>query len=290
MPFDLEDSQIRSAIAESMIVDIDNWCEQKYSEGPRRHLGASVIGKPCSRELWYSFRHAKRESYASGSKSAGQTLRIYQRGHREEFNFIEYFEGIGCKFKYTPETQVKIADCGGHFGGSVDNVGLLPPKFEYTEDVVFEFKSSNMANFNTLKKEGLQRNKPVHFAQMSTYGFKLKIKFGVYAVVDKNTDELYIEFVKLDWHLGATMIDKAMAIITAPVETPPAKISMSAGNFSCKWCNFRDVCHNGEAVDINCRSCVNAQAATEGKWNCKLYGEIPVDIIPKGCANHKGIE
>lgn len=290
MPLDLNDSQIRSAIAESMIVDIDNWCEQKYSEGPRRHLGASIIGKPCSRELWYSFRHAKKECYSSGAKSAGQTLRIFQRGHKEEFNFTEYFEGIGCKFRFTPETQAKISDCESHFGGSVDNVGFLPAKFEYNEEIVFEFKSSNMANFNTLKKEGLQRSKPVHYAQMSTYGYKLEIKYGVYAVVDKNTDELYIELVKLDWHLGATMIDKAMSIITATPEHPPAKISMSAANFACKWCNFKDVCHNGEAVDINCRSCVNAQAATEGKWHCKLYGEIPVDVIAKGCPSHKGIQ
>jgi hypothetical protein len=146
-----------------------------------------------------------------------------------------------------------------------------------------------MANFNTLKKSGLQREKPVHWAQMCTYGFKMSIEYGIYCVVDKNTDELYIELVKLDWGFGKTMIDKAMAIITAPVEQPPAKISMSASNFACKWCNFKDICHNGEAVEINCRSCVNAMPLADGKWGCKLYGEIPTEVIPKGCPQHKGI-
>lgn len=286
---DITNSETRQAIADSMLVDIDDWCEKEYFEGPRKHLGASVIGKPCSRELWYSFRHAKKDVYSRGNSSAGQTLRLLRRGHGEEYNFIKYFEGIGCKFLHTPEDQARVTDCEGHFGGSLDNIGYLPPKFEYLDKVLFEFKTSNMANFNTLKKEGLQRNKPVHFAQMSTYGYKLNIPYGIYAVVDKNTDELYIEFVKLDLGFGQTMIDKAMKIITSPVEYPPPKISMSAGNFACKWCNYKDICHNGEAVEINCRSCVNAMALKDGKWGCKLYGEIPTEVIPVGCQSHKGI-
>jgi hypothetical protein len=286
---DFSDSEVRKQIADSLIVDIDSWSEQKYTEAPRRHLGASIIGKPCSRELWYAFRWAKRDNYASGNKPAGQSLRLFQRGHKEEFSFIEYFEGIGCKFLHTPEDQARVSDCSGHFGGSLDNIGYLPPKFEYLEKVLFEFKTSNMANFNTLKKNGLHREKPVHHAQMCTYGFKMGIEYGVYCVVDKNTDELYIELVKLDLGYGKTMVDKALAIITAPHTHPPAKISMSISNFACKWCNFKDVCHNGEAVEINCRSCVNAVPLEDGKWGCRLYGEIPTEVIPKGCPQHKGI-
>lgn len=287
--FDLNDSHIRKAIAESLIVDIDSWCETEYTNRPSRRLGGSMIGKPCSRELWYSFRHAKKANFASANKSAGQTLRLLRRGNDEEFNFTKYFQAIGCKFLHTVENQCEVTDCEDHFVMKLDNVGYLPPKFEYLEKVVFEFKTSNMTNFNTLKKEGLQRDKPVHFAQMSVGAYKLGIEYGVYAVVDKNTDELYIELVKLDLGLGKTMIDKAMAIITSPPESPPAKISLSQANFTCKWCNFKDICHNGEAVEINCRSCVNSVPLKAGKWGCKLYGEIPDEVIPKGCPQHKGI-
>ncbi len=279
-----------NAIAESMVADIDEWCKQTLSEPMRKHLGASMIGDSCSRKLWYGFRWAKPTDFSSEYKTAGQTLRLLNRGHSEEQHFIKYLEGIGCRFEHTPDEQVRISDCEGHFGGSLDNEGHLPPKFEYVKPVLFEFKTSNESNFSQLKKNGLRRNKPIHFAQMSTYGYKRNLDFGVYVVVNKNTDEIYIELVKLDHELGRMMIDKAMSIITAKPEEPPAKISLSAANLACKWCNFTAICHHGERPVINCRSCVNAAPLANAKWGCKLYNmEIPDDYIEKGCDKHVGI-
>ena len=71
--------------------DIDEFCKTSYDDGFRSHLGASMIGRECSRELWYSFRWVKPSSFN------GRMLRLFNRGHREEERFIEWLEGIGAK-------------------------------------------------------------------------------------------------------------------------------------------------------------------------------------------------
>lgn len=292
---DISKPEDRVKIVDTLICDIDDWCEREFSDGHRKHLGASVIGKPCSRELWYSFRWVKKENLGEGtSRSAGQILRLFQRGHREEQFIMNYLEGIGCKFENTPENQARISDLGGHFGGSLDNVGTLPTRYGIAERILFEFKTSNMAEFNKLKKAGLKNHKPVHYSQMCTYGFRANLNYGLYVCVDKNTDELYIELIELDHEHGRSMIDKAGMIITA--KEPPAKFSMSATNFVCKWCNFSQICHHGEAVEKNCRSCVYSTPGDDKKWLCDLAppvdggNVIPDHVIPIGCGSYRAVQ
>ena len=37
--------------------------EASRDNGHRAHLGGSQIGNPCSRALWYQFRHASSQSF-----------------------------------------------------------------------------------------------------------------------------------------------------------------------------------------------------------------------------------
>lgn len=293
MNIDLTNHAIRQQIADTIGMDIDDWCEANYADDKRKHLGASQIGKPCSRALWYQFRWAGNPlEVSSANKTTGQVLRLFLRGHREEPAIIEYLEGIGCKFDATPETQIKISDVGGHFGGSCDNVGTLPTKFGYNEKVLFEFKTSNFSDFNKLKREGVKNLKPVHFSQMCVYGFKLGLQFALYICVDKNSDDLYVELIELDWEHAKTMLEKASHIIQSP--TPTTKISSSITNWACKWCSFQKICHYGEPLDVNCRTCQNSIPVNEGKWACKLapanQNIIPEEIIKIGCPSYKAIQ
>lgn len=57
----------------------------------RDHLGGSMIGKVCDRELAYIFRWAKRPSFK------GRMLRLFDRGHKEEFRFVEYLRNVGVE-------------------------------------------------------------------------------------------------------------------------------------------------------------------------------------------------
>lgn len=83
---------------------VDAKAAADQDDGRRRHLGGSLIGRACSRMLWYSFR------WAVQTKFEGRIVRLFQRGHREEFRFVEYLESIGCEVRayaerlcYSPE-------------------------------------------------------------------------------------------------------------------------------------------------------------------------------------------
>lgn len=76
----------------------------------RAHLGGSMIGKKCERELYYSFRWFKRPTFD------GRMLRLFNRGHREEFRFVELLRSIGIEvFEYAqslwfhPESDSYVA-------------------------------------------------------------------------------------------------------------------------------------------------------------------------------------
>ena len=52
---------------------------QKFVSDPREYLGASQIGNPCSRALWYSFRFATKPEPHTAREE-----RLFNRGNIEE--------------------------------------------------------------------------------------------------------------------------------------------------------------------------------------------------------------
>src|SRR5690606_58877 len=59
----------------------------------RGHLGGSLIGRKCSRQLWYTFRWAGKEQFK------GRMLRLFERGHKEEFRFVKYLMDVGINVR-----------------------------------------------------------------------------------------------------------------------------------------------------------------------------------------------
>lgn len=64
----------------------------------RAHLGGSMIGRECDRELFYSFRWFLRPAFA------GRMLRLFDRGHKEEFRFVAYLRSVGIEVNEYSET------------------------------------------------------------------------------------------------------------------------------------------------------------------------------------------
>ncbi|AGC35754.1 Cas4-domain exonuclease [Rhizobium phage RHEph06] len=91
------------------IVDrIDAAYQKEAAKEPpfRNHLGGSMIGKTCERELMYSFRWSVRPSFD------GRMLRLFERGHKEEFRFVNFLRMIGMNVReyseclmYHPESD-----------------------------------------------------------------------------------------------------------------------------------------------------------------------------------------
>lgn len=87
---DLSKPGVGRALAQRVLEDIDAYAAETFDDGPRWHLGASLIGHNCDNYLWHTFR------WTFHKKFDGRMQRLFQRGHREEDVFVEYLEGIGC--------------------------------------------------------------------------------------------------------------------------------------------------------------------------------------------------
>ena len=73
---------------------IDKAVQAREALKPKRgHLGASQIGARCLRQSFYAFRWAYQE------KHTGRLLRLFSRGHEEEFRFVEYLRLAGAEVR-----------------------------------------------------------------------------------------------------------------------------------------------------------------------------------------------
>lgn len=268
------------ALADRIKSDIDAYCQKAYDDGPRTHLGASLIGHECSRYLWYTFRWFHHEVYS------GRMYRLFNRGHREEDRFIEWLRGVGFEVfdRDQDGNQFRITELEKHFGGSMDCQLILPEHYQISETIVLgEFKTSGTGSkFTNLLKNGVKLEKPQHFNQMSMYGYKKNLRYGLYLCINKNDDDLHVEIVPLDWQLGADLVRKAEMIITA--RTAPNRIAKSATYLACKMCDMKGVCWENAPVAHNCRSCENATPVANGEWYCAQFqANVPKDYIKSGC-------
>lgn len=284
----------RAELARQILADIDAYCEEKYNDGHRKHLGASLIGHECSRYLWNVFRWLKAERFT------GRQLRLFQRGHLEEARFEEYLRGIGAEVvAFQPqaegslenkgEQQYRISAVFGHFGGSLDGQVMLPEKYGVPFGFLSEYKTKGTGRgFSELKEKGVKLTNPVHYSQMSMYGRAYGYKYAIYMSVNKNDDDLHVEVVELDWTLGEQLERKATDVITSQV--PPQKIAETPAYTKCKFCHFSGICHNGDPVEKNCRSCTQAKPVENAQWYCARFNDvIPSDFIAQGCDQHNPI-
>jgi len=284
---DLSDPIDRDKLEELILSDINDFCATYYEQGHRKHLGASGLGEECWRKLWYEFRWTKREVFD------GRMMRLFNVGHSAESRFVTYLKGIGFEVKEFDENgkQFRINGAKGHYGGSLDGMCKAPERYQLFEDIIFlnEFKTNGTGSgFNEVESKGLQKAKPKHFAQMSQYGYKLNLKYGLYLIENKNDSHITVKIIVLDWNLGAQMERKAEEIIF--INEAPPRIADNPAFQNCKWCHQSEICHNNAPVEINCRSCRNAEPVDNAEWYChKFLMNIPQDFIGKGCEHHLSI-
>lgn len=297
----LDSPGVPARISAKLLYEINSYAVTAYYEPHRWHLGASLIGHECSRYLWYVFRWCGREVGKGTTEeerllNLGRIQRLYNRGHREEDRYVEFLQGIGAKvWTFDPTAplnekgehpQFRVTGVNGHFGGSVDGVIELPPRYQIDEPLLGEFKTNGTgAGFTKLVENGVAVSKPQHFIQMSMYGRKLKLRYGAYFNTNKNDDDLHVEVVKLNWPLADQMEAKAERIIYS--EEPPPRLSETPTFFKCVYCPMKAVCHEGALPERNCRSCRHCMPAEAGEFFCRVHGgNIPRDFVPIGCDHY----
>lgn len=256
---------------------IVRWYESKPQEH-RPHLGASILGHKCKRYIWQTWRWVSTPSFQ------GRILRLFNSGVREEDRFIAELKGIGAEvWEHDPATgeQWAVKFASGHGGGHLDGVAQGLPESPKTP-AVLEFKTHSAKSFADLQKNKVQGSKPQHYDQMQMYMGLMDLERALYLACNKDTDELYSEWV----HFDRARFDALMALaeeLVAATE-PPAKLSDDPTYWECKWCNFNAVCHGGKVAEANCRTCCHASAVENGAWACE--NRKPQIAKQSGCEAH----
>lgn len=258
------------------------------AEPSRDYLGASIIGHPCSRYLWYTFRACCKPDFS------GRLYRLFETGNIEEDRVIEDLKSIGYGVKsIDPETgeQYATSFCGGQFSGHLDGIVTGIPESPKTEHVL-EVKSYNAKAFTKLCKDGVKKANPQHYCQMQVYMHGRKLKRALYVAVNKNTDAIYTERIHYNKEEAEALVERARQIITA--QEPPPRISESPDAYQCNQygqpCDAHAICWGCERVlPIATKSCKQCCYATpnidKGCWECeKHHVDTPHDDAP--CANH----
>lgn len=260
--------------------------EKSQDTTPRRHLGSSEIGEECQRKLWYGFRWVQPKAFP------GRILRLFKRGQNEESVIVADLRAIGVEVhEVDPETgkQFSLSSLGGHYGGSMDGVGIGVPEAPKTWHVL-EFKTHSVKSFAKLKKEGVQKSHPKHFFQMQDYMHRGKLERALYVGVCKDTDEIYTERIRYDGGIGIRLLAKAEYIITS--SKPPARMNDDPAWYECKLCDYNFLCHGlwSKIVLANCRTCLHSTPIITGagaQWSCAAWEDtIPESNMVDGCQRH----
>lgn len=268
-------------IEQEILAAIDKAIFERQEDSRRSHLGASLIGGPCARELWYKFR------WATTRKHRAQLLRLFDRGHETEPRFIKWLADAGCEVRaHDLETgeQFRISDVNSHFGGSLDGIARWP-QFFGSQEFLLEFKTHNDKSFKKLQTESVKRAKPIHYTQMQVYMAKRDLPFALYCAINKNDDHIYLEIVPVDGGVYPPVRAYAERIIVSDVAPP--RINNSASFYICKFCDEQTVCHYGGIPGVNCRTCISSKPVENGEWHCSRWGAaIPDEFQRDGCEKH----
>jgi hypothetical protein len=243
-------------------------------------MGASMLGHPCDRWLWLSFR------WAVIQKFNGRMLRLFRRGQLEEMQVVRDLRSIGIDVQKTGSQQSRV-DFGAHVAGSIDGIAESGVPFGDGNRFVLEIKTHNKKSFDALENDGVQRAKPMHYAQMQVYMLGTRIDYALYVAVSKDDDRIYTEAIKFNKDLANSLVERGKRIALS--DRMPEPLSGDPSWYVCKFCPAYEFCHKSHVTrEVNCRTCAHSTAKTDSTWRCERHDAdgIPVEFQRKGCDSH----
>ena len=212
-------------------------------DAPRRYIGASSIGRECSREIWYSFNDVV------GGKISAQLKTTFKIGKILEDMILDDVESIGFELERPGEINNYLF-CRDKdvaiFQGHMDAILYL------TRDhpVIFDAKTCKNSSFNAFKKDGLKSWSSTYYAQMQAYMGMTDIHHACLLALNKDTSEYHHEWIDYDDIYYHEL--KARAAEISKSTEPPERINKSPLFWVCNSCRFKTVCHTGDTSDREC--------------------------------------
>lgn len=168
--------------------------------------------------------------------------------------------------------QWKLAKFDGHMTGYSDGRARHP---ELTDNqwIGVEYKTYNTRRFSSLyNKRSVKVTDFGYYIQKVIYLKEFDLPYGLFLAENKNDDDIYCEVILRDDAIVEHYMKTAHTIVTSKAR--PARYAESETHHECKQCDFAGVCHRGEPVEINCRSCQHCSATDKGKFHCSKWNAI----------------
>lgn len=217
----------------------------QFSNKPRDYLGASLIGNPCARQIWYEYNQYYKEPFEA------ETLMNFEDGHRTEdltAQRLRMVPGVELWTHDADGKQYGFSIFEGKFKGHCDGVikGLLqapstPHVWECKASAAKKFAEFQAAKAKWGEKLALKNWNENYFTQAQLYMHFLQIDRHYLTVAlagGRDYDSCRTEYEpdKAEW-----AIDRAYKIINA--KDAPPRINEKPDFYICRFCSFREICH-----------------------------------------------
>ena len=203
-------------------------------EPKRDYVGASGIGNPCERSIWYDYHvgnTAPIEPRRQRTLDIGKALEGLVLDALDAAGFVVYRPSKDNNFLTCVDYQ--LPKFRGHADAAL---------FMEDEDYLLEIKTAKDSSFKLFQKKGLRTWYPAYYSQVQAYMGMTGIHQAYVIAINKDTSELHDECVSFDEVHYESLRKKAKKIIEL-VEEPPEKISNSPLYFQCRICSHRKACH-----------------------------------------------
>jgi len=202
------------------------------SDKPRNYIGASSIGNPCLRAIWYGLRMPETKVVEPQQKMT------FEIGKRLEALILYLLTDAGFRIGNFISYECKDYPL---FSGTPDCVVLGFKGEIYQSPFLIEIKTAKNDSFRVFQKKGLRLSWAEYYDQVQSYMGMSGITRTVVIALNKDTSEFHEEWVEFNPIWYASLVEKARVVGEA-IE-PPARISDRPTWFKCKMCFYNKECH-----------------------------------------------
>ena len=256
-------------ILDNDLVRINEKKNAKRYENRKKSLGAGRVGHPmapvyydrgCERALYYEMRQ-----YKSERPFPAKLYRIFTMGHQGEDLVAENLAAAGfvvathdkdgnqfgfglCIDPETGDPQYKGYGDGIIIDGPSElkaaDGSIIPLKYPF----LWENKMVNNSKYNKFKNEGVERSHPQYYGQVQSYMNFLDLykNPALLTMVNRNTGEIYPEFIRFNKKHTQEIINRAARIIEAKNPLSLGRAAKSWEKIPCKWCDYKSHCEKDE--------------------------------------------
>jgi len=209
---------------------LDDYILANPDQEIRQYIGASGIGSPCERKIWYGYKGMP------AMPTAPTMQRTFDIGHSLETLVLDYMQNAGCNMlRKAPHTYFKDKDIP-ELQGHCDAIWYSPVGTH-----IIEVKTARDSSFRVFVKGGLLKWYPVYYSQVQTYMGMSGIKDAYVIAINKDTSELHDEHVVFDPIHYDMLRAKALRLIQS--DEAPEKINNSPLFYVCRNCQYKEICH-----------------------------------------------